>query len=299
MISAFGPKAERYGAVLAGRNVVIAEPAHILPAYLEAIRRRECGESFYGMLLMEEQRTRVIELVAPAIFAQLPGFDERRGAMDQVGRGDAIVNGKPVRELFTAIDPTMHQVTAEFFLLSNAVLVRSHTEYARINALGGRPRAFERIVAVPVLPPIERRRPVRPGIVVWVTEVGAEASAFYARTEGGDSTTELVQRYKIDVAKLARALEAALRTARPEVRTIVRERVSLLEQMDAIARTIRRDGRASFFALCANGDRLTVIVTFLAVLELVRRGRLIVQQAVAFDDIELLPAAPVEVPRAG
>ena len=127
----------------------------------------------------------------------------------------------------------------------------------------------------------------------------AEASAFYARTEGGDSTTELVQRYKIDVAKLARALEAALRTARPEVRTIVRERVSLLEQMDAIARTIRRDGRASFFALCANGDRLTVIVTFLAVLELVRRGRLIVQQAVAFDDIELLPAAPVEVPRAG
>jgi segregation and condensation protein A len=129
-----------------------------------------------------------------------------------------------------------------------------------------------------------------------------EAGAFYARAEGGDPTTELVQRYKIDVAKLARALEAALRTARPEVRTIVRERVSLMEQMDAVARTIRRAGRASFFALCADGDRLTIIVTFLAVLELVRRGRITVRQSAAFDDIELLPVAPAvveEVARVG
>lgn len=124
----------------------------------------------------------------------------------------------------------------------------------------------------------------------------AEASAFYTRSEGGDTTTELVQRYKIDVAKLARALEAALRTARPEVRTIVRERVSLMEQMDAIARTLRRERRASFFALCAGGDRLTIIVTFLAVLELVRRGRVLVHQAEAFDDIELLPVSPAPAP---
>ena len=71
-----------------------------------------------------------------------------------------------------------------------------------------------------------------------------EASAYYVRAEGGDPDAELVQRYRIDVAKLARALEAALRTAKPEKRTIVRERVSLGEQMELIARTVRRDGKA-------------------------------------------------------
>ena len=89
---------------------------------------------------------------------------------------------------------------------------------------------------------------------------------------------------------MARALEAALRSAKPEVRTIVRERVSLNEQMDLVVKTMRRQGRASFFALVANGDRFTIIVTFLAVLELVRRGRIVVTQSSAFDDIDLLPA---------
>jgi segregation and condensation protein A len=119
-----------------------------------------------------------------------------------------------------------------------------------------------------------------------------EAAAFYLRSEGGDPSAELTQRYKIDVAKLARALEAALRSAKPEVRTIVRERVSLIEQMELVSKTIRRDGRASFFALVAAGDRFTIIVTFLAVLELVRRGRINVAQSGAFADIELIPAPP-------
>jgi segregation and condensation protein A len=125
-----------------------------------------------------------------------------------------------------------------------------------------------------------------------------EAAAFYTRTEGGDSSAEFTQRYKIDVAKLARALEAALRSAKPEVRTIVRERVSLIEQMDTIVRMLRRDGKASFFALVAGGDRFTIIVTFLAVLELVRRGRILVAQEAAFDDIILLPAPPADVAHA-
>jgi segregation and condensation protein A len=124
-----------------------------------------------------------------------------------------------------------------------------------------------------------------------------EAAAFYVRPEGGDTSAEFTQRYKIDAAKLARALEAALRSAKPEVRTIVRERVSLNEQMDLVIKTMRREGRASFFALCANGDRFTIIVTFLAVLELVRRGRLVVTQNDALSDIELLPAPASEVAR--
>jgi segregation and condensation protein A len=125
-----------------------------------------------------------------------------------------------------------------------------------------------------------------------------EAAAYYVRTEGGDADADITQRYKIDVAKLARALEAALRSAKPEIRTIVRERVSLNEQMDLVLKIMRREGRASFFALVANGDRFTIIVTFLGVLELVRRGRIIVAQAAAFDDIDLLPGTPAEVAHA-
>jgi segregation and condensation protein A len=117
----------------------------------------------------------------------------------------------------------------------------------------------------------------------------AEASAFYLRADGGDATADFVQRYRIDAAKLAGALAAALRAAKPEKRTIVRERVSLVEQMEIVARTVRRDGRASFFALCAGLDRVAIIVTFLAVLELVRRARVRVAQDETFGDIALTP----------
>jgi len=115
-----------------------------------------------------------------------------------------------------------------------------------------------------------------------------DAAAYYLRAEGGDPTTELVQRYRVDPAKLAGALAAALRAAKPEKRTIVRERVSLIEQMEFVMRTLRAAGRAGFFALVERLDRPGVIVTFLAILELVRRGRVAFAQPTAFDDIELL-----------
>jgi len=119
-----------------------------------------------------------------------------------------------------------------------------------------------------------------------------EAAAFYLRPEGGDPVAEVMQRYRIDASKLASALASALRSARPEKRTIVRERVSLIEQMEFVVRMVRLQGRASFFALVANLDRVAIIVTFLAVLELIRRGRIAFAQSEAFEDIEFLPAQP-------
>jgi segregation and condensation protein A len=117
-----------------------------------------------------------------------------------------------------------------------------------------------------------------------------EASAYYLRAEGGDPTAEIVQRYRVDATKLAGALAAALRTAKPEKRSIVRERVSLIGQMEYVMRTIRSTGRARFFALVETLDRAGIIVTFLAILELVRRGRIAFSQPAAFDDIELTAA---------
>jgi len=117
----------------------------------------------------------------------------------------------------------------------------------------------------------------------------AEAAAYYLRTDGGDPDAALVQRYRIDVLKLSGALSAALRAAKPEKRTIVRERVSLVEQMEHIARTVRRERGATFFSLCAGLDRQAIIVTFLALLELVRRERVRIAQAESFGDIEIVP----------
>jgi hypothetical protein len=180
MISAFGPNAQRYGAALAGLDAVIADRDRTTDAYLEAVRRRELGRPFYGMVLLDEPRTRTLELAAPAVLAKWPGFDERRAAFDHLGSGDALLNGRPSRDVFADIDPNFRQGVAEFFLLADAVLVRSHAEYARVNAFCPRPRPFERVVAVPVIAAPVRRAPGRPSLVVWATGVPAEACALYA-----------------------------------------------------------------------------------------------------------------------
>ena len=121
----------------------------------------------------------------------------------------------------------------------------------------------------------------------------AEASAYYLR-DAGDPSTEMVQRYRIDSTKLANAFLAVLRNARPEKRTIVRERFSLQEQMAYVLGRVRA-GAVSFFGLCEALDRIAVIVTFLAILELIRRNRILVEQETAFGDISL---HPVEAARA-
>ncbi|HEY5425133.1 MAG TPA: segregation/condensation protein A [Candidatus Tumulicola sp.] len=122
----------------------------------------------------------------------------------------------------------------------------------------------------------------------------AEAGGYFYR-ESGDSSSQVIQRYAIDPEKLKRAFIAMLGQARPEKRSIVRERVSLIASMDYITRRIKERGEASFAQLCheLGMTREVVIVTFLAILELIRRHRIVVEQPEAFDDIRLLPNAPV------
>jgi segregation and condensation protein A len=117
-----------------------------------------------------------------------------------------------------------------------------------------------------------------------------EASGFYYR-DSGDPSSELVQHYRVDPEKLKRAFIAMLQQARPEKREVVRERVSLLAQMDFISRKVKDSGSVSFFALCheLGMTREVIIVTFLAILELVRRHRVEFEQADIDDDIRLFP----------
>ena len=120
----------------------------------------------------------------------------------------------------------------------------------------------------------------------------SDASSFFYR-EPGDPAGEVVQRYDIDPEKLKRSFIAMLAQARPEKRSIARERVSLLASMDYIMRRIKESGEVSFSALCneLGMTREVIIVTFLAILELIRRRRLAFEQPQAFDDIRLFAAA--------
>ncbi|MGZ3505330.1 MAG: segregation and condensation protein A [Vulcanimicrobiaceae bacterium] len=117
-----------------------------------------------------------------------------------------------------------------------------------------------------------------------------EAASYYYR-DSGDAVNELRQRYRIDPEKLTKAFLAMLRTARPEKRTIARERVSLMASMDFIMRRVRENGEALFSEICKELGmaREQIIVTFLAILELIRRHRVGYEQPELFDDIRIFP----------
>lgn len=115
-----------------------------------------------------------------------------------------------------------------------------------------------------------------------------EAASYYYR-DGGDALGDLRQRYRVEPDKLTRAFLAMLRSARPEKRTIARERLSLIASMDYIVRRVREDGEVFFCAICKElgMSRDSIVVTFLAILELIRRHRVGYEQPELFDDIRL------------
>ena len=119
-----------------------------------------------------------------------------------------------------------------------------------------------------------------------------DAGAFFYR-EPGDPAGQIVQRYEIDPEKLKRAFIAMLAQAHPEKRSIARERVSLIASMDYIMRRVKERGEAYFSELCheLGMTRDVIIVTFLAILELIKRHRVAFEQSEAFDDIRLFPIA--------
>ncbi len=121
-----------------------------------------------------------------------------------------------------------------------------------------------------------------------------EAESFYFR-EAGDPTADLVQHYRIAPEKLERALFSALRGAKPQRRTIARDRFSIARQMQFVAREIRERGPLRFFDLCRGYDRGGVIATFLAILELIRQRRLAYEQRSPTEPLRLFPFAPAEV----
>lgn len=86
---------------------------------------------------------------------------------------------------------------------------------------------------------------------------------------------------------LLRALSRVLRRIEERPVAIVRrEPFTLAERTREVLSRLRRDEALSFDALCDDCEsRLEVVITFLAILELVRRGRANVSQRANFDEI--------------
>ena len=76
---------------------------------------------------------------------------------------------------------------------------------------------------------------------------------------------------------------------RPSVSTVVeRPRVTIVQKIQTVARALRRRGQTSFFGLLrAVRTRTEIIVTFLAVLELVKQRLVTVRQEQQFGDIDI------------
>lgn len=94
-----------------------------------------------------------------------------------------------------------------------------------------------------------------------------------------------------DLVRAARAVFARSQ-AQPEVgQVVVAPRVTIRGKIRLVVDTLRRRGKSGFLALVGKTrTRVEIVVTFLAVLELVKRRRIAARQEGLFQEIELEPA---------
>jgi len=182
MISAFGAAAERFAAGLHGVSAVITDEASIGMAFLEAVRRRERAEPFYGMILLDDRRTAVNYDVAKRLIDVTPDPERCDVLLQQLTRGSFVVNGTTLDEMW-ATPPLLVQTIREFCALVDALLVRSFGDYVRIaqHFEERTPPPFVRVLVEPTLPPASpAAAPDRPGIVVWAPHRPADSIALHA-----------------------------------------------------------------------------------------------------------------------
>ncbi len=95
-----------------------------------------------------------------------------------------------------------------------------------------------------------------------------------------------------DLVEAARSIFGRI-DLRQDLKTVVSPpRVTIRQQIALIVRSLRSHGRSTFQAIARTAtSRLEIVVTFLALLELIKRNRISAQQQKLFGDIELAPIA--------
>jgi segregation and condensation protein A len=100
----------------------------------------------------------------------------------------------------------------------------------------------------------------------------------------------LVQHYQLDPVALGDAFARALANVEARPAVVKRETFSMVVKMNFVLRQIRERSSALFSELVEGCRRLEVVVTFLAVLELIKARKIVHKQRKLFEDIALAPA---------
>lgn len=120
-----------------------------------------------------------------------------------------------------------------------------------------------------------------------------ENAAFFARSPAPEEG--LTQRFSLDAASIADAFTRALESAAARPAVVKRETFSMVVKMHYVLRLLRERGTVLFSELIADCEKMEIVVTFLAVLELVRLRRVAFEQARLFDDILLARPAKAQL----
>jgi segregation and condensation protein A len=115
------------------------------------------------------------------------------------------------------------------------------------------------------------------------------AAAYYPRPAEALELEGLVQRYVLDSKTLAAAFMRALENAEVRPAVLKREAFSVVVKMNYVLRLVRERESLTFTELVAGCAPLEIVVTFLAVLELIRARKVRYEQSKVFDDIVFTP----------
>jgi segregation and condensation protein A len=100
----------------------------------------------------------------------------------------------------------------------------------------------------------------------------------------------LVQHFVLDAKTLAEAFARVIANAEARPAVVKREAFSVVVKMNYVLRLIRERATITFGELIDGCQTLEVVVTFLAVLELIRARKITFAQSALFDDISFAPA---------
>jgi segregation and condensation protein A len=115
-----------------------------------------------------------------------------------------------------------------------------------------------------------------------------ENAAYYPR--GTVVEEGLVQHFVLDVKTLVEAFARVLANAEARPSVVKREAFSVVVKMNYVLKLVRERATITFGELIEGCAKLEIVVTFLAVLELIRARKITYVQTKLFDDISFAPA---------
>ncbi len=124
-----------------------------------------------------------------------------------------------------------------------------------------------------------------------------ENSAYYARQPTNEGP--LAQRFALDAARLAAAFAHVLQNPHPTPLVIKRDTYSVLTKMRWLLSLMRERGSLRLFELAASSNAGEIVVTFLALLELIRAQKIGFKQVGFCQDILFMPLSQGAVDQLG